>query len=230
MIAKHKEREEAIKLREKGLSYREILAQIPVSKASLSLWLKDVTLLPGHAYRITEKRLAAARGGALKKKENRIALTKEIKDKARKEIGKLSKRELWLIGIALYWAEGSKEKDHRSAKVLFSNSDPYMIKVFTRWLLEVIGLPKEKIVFNIVLHENNKHRIDVVQKFWLNHTGFSKENFGNIYFKKNIVNTKRKNVGENYFGLLRVFVKESSSLNRRIQGWTEGLYQHSGVV
>ncbi len=159
-------------------------------------------------------------------KDIRIALTKQIKDKARNEIGKLSQKELWLIGIALYWAEGSKEKEQRSAKVIFSNSDPRMVKVFVQWLLEIIKLPKEKICFNIVLHENNKYRIREVNNFWLKHTDFSRKSFGNMYFKKSEINTKRKNIGENYFGLLRVKTKEGSGLNRQIQGWIEGIYQN----
>lgn len=224
------EKQKATELRKQGLSYREILEQIPVAKSSLSLWLKSVKLEESQKQRLTDKKLASALRGAQKVKELRIAHTKEIKDEARVQIGELSKRELWLIGISLYWAEGSKEKEHGSTKVLFSNSDPYMVKVFIRWLLEIIKLPKEKIIFNVVLHENNKHRLEEVNNYWLKHTGFPKINFGNIYFKKNIVKTKRKNIGENYFGLLRVLVKESSTLNRKIQGWIEGIYQHSGVV
>lgn len=217
------EKQKAVELRKQGLSYREILEQIPVAKSSLSLWLRSVKLARRQHQRLTEKRLAAVIRGGVVKRDKRIALTKQIKDKARIEVGELSKRELWLIGIALYWAEGSKEKDHRSAKVLFSNSDPLMIGIFLKWLLEVIETPKEKICFNIVLHENNKHRIKDVNDYWLKHTDFPKENFGNIYFKKNKIHTKRKNVGKNYFGLLRVGVRESSSLNRKIQGWIEGI-------
>lgn len=231
MRSKIQEKEKAIQLREKGLSYREILAQIPVAKSSLSLWLKDVTLLPGHAYRITEKRLASARRGALKKKEKRIALTKEIKDKARVEIGKLSERELWLIGIALYWAEGSKEKEYRpGSRTVFYNSDPFMINVYLKWLLKIVRVDRESIVIEVVLHENNRHRIKEVVDHWIKSTGFPKEFFERIYFKRHKINTKRKNIGNNYFGLLRISVKKSSSLNRKIQGWIEGMYHHSGVV
>ncbi len=47
------------------------------------------------------------------------------KIRAVKEIDKISDRELWLIGIALYWAEGTKEKEHTvSEQTTFSNSDP----------------------------------------------------------------------------------------------------------
>jgi len=225
MQSKLKEKEKAIQLRRNGLSYREILEQIPVAKSSLSLWLRSVKLAKRQKQRLTAKRLAAViRGGAIKR-EKRIALTKEIKDKARKEIGKLSKRELFLIGVALYWAEGSKEKVHSpKSRVIFSNSDPYMINIFLRWLAEVIKLPRERIHFNIVLHETSNYRVEEVKKYWYIKTGFSEKHFGKIYFKKNKINTKRKNIGENYFGLIRLLVKESSNLNRKIQGWIEGIY------
>ena len=201
-----------------------------MAKSSLSLWLRSVKLAKRQKQRLTAKRLAAVMRGGAVKREKRIALTKEIKDKARSEIGKLSERELFLIGVALYWAEGSKEKDHRSTKVLFSNSDSYMIRIFLNWLLDIIKSPKKNIYFNIVLHETSEHRVEEVKRYWLKKTGFPERNFGKVYFKKNKINTKRKNIGENYFGLLRLGVKESSTLNRKIQGWTEGIYQHSGVV
>ncbi len=231
MLAKNQEKNKAIELRKQGLSYREILEQVPVAKSSLSLWLKNVKLAENQKQRLTEKKLASARRGAQKMKDIRIALTKVIKDKARKEIRKLSKRELFLIGVALYWAEGSKEKNNRpGGRVVFSNSDPNMVNIFLKWLLEIIKLSREKIYLNIVLHETSSHRIAEVRKYWLEKTGFPEENFKKIYFKKNKINIKRKNIGMNYFGLIRLSVKKSSFLNRQIQGWIEGIYQYSGVV
>jgi|SRR3989344_4944401 len=225
MLAKTEYKNKAIELRRKGLSYREILEQVPVAKSSLSLWLKSVKLAESQKQRLTDKKLASARRGAQKMKDIRIALTKKIKDKARGAVGRLSKRELWLIGIALYWAEGSKEKEHSPGSgTYFSNSDPRMIKLYLKWLLKCIDLPEEKIYFTIYLHENNKYRIDEVLHYWRTATSFSEKNFRYIYFKKHKVNTKRRNIGNIYFGLLKVAVIESSILNRKIQGWIEGIF------
>lgn len=225
MQTKIEEKEKAIELRKSGLSYKEILEQIPVAKSSLSLWLRSVKLAKRQKQRLTAKRLAAVIRGGAAKREQRIALTKEIKDTARKEIGKLSKRELFLIGVALYWAEGSKEKEYKSgSRVVFSNSDPYMINIFIKWLLEVIQIPKEKIYFAIYIHESHRYRLEEVKKYWLKYIDFNLENFKYTYFKKNKINTKRRNVGNIYFGLLRLMVIDSSTLNRKIQGWTEGIY------
>lgn len=224
MQGKIVEKNKAIELRKQGLSYREILEIIPVAKSSLSLWLKSVGLSKGQKQRLTDKRLASALRGARRKKEIRIALTNEIKNKARGEIGKLIKRELWLIGVALYWGEGSKEKDYRPGSSLqFSNSDSHMIKIYLTWLSEIIKIPKERIIFDIYIHENHKDNTNRVINYWSDCTGFSKDNFIHVYFKKNKIKTKRKNVGDNYYGLLRVGVKNSSSLNRRVAGWIEGI-------
>ena len=231
MKSKIDEKNEAIALRKQGLSYREILEQIQVSKSSLSLWLRSVKLAKRQKQRLTEKKIASALRGSRKWREMRIALTKEIKEKARKEIGQLSKRELWLIGIALYWAEGSKEKEHKPGSgTVFSNSDYHMIKLYLDWLLKIVGIEKNNIYFVIYIHKNHKYRLDEVKKYWQVKTNFPKDNFKYIYFKKHNIRTKRKNIGDNYFGLLKITVTESSILNRKIQGWIEGIYRYSGVV
>ena len=227
MKSKIEEKNKAIELRRQGFSYSEILKQIPVAKSSLSLWLKSVKLAESQKQRLTDKKLASARRGAQKMKDIRIALTKQIKDKARKEIGKLTERELFLIGIALYWAEGSKEKEYSpGSRMVFSNSDPYMIKLFLEWLIKIIKIPREKIFFSVYIHESHRDNLEKAVNHWSKYAGFSKERFNKIYFKKNKIHTKRKNIGKNYFGLLRISVIESSNLNRRIQGWTEGIYGH----
>lgn len=66
--------------------------------------------------------------------------------------------------------------------------------------------------------------------FWSKVVNTDKSKFKYIYFKKNKVNTKRKNIGNGYNGLLRVRVRKSSSLNRKIAGWIEGIDAYCGVV
>lgn len=230
-MPKTKEKEEATKLRKKGLSYSEILKEIPVAKSTLSLWLRSVGLSKRQKQRLTEKKLAAALRGAKIRKDQRLSITKEIKNKARGEIRKLSNRELWLIGVALYWAEGSKQKEHNvSQKVKFSNSDPKIIKIFLKWLQDICKLPKPEISFRISLHKKSLNKLDTVRKYWSVITGFSINDFKKIDWKKHKINTKRKNVGDKYYGLLNIYIKNSTNLNRKIEGWTEGIYKYSGIV
>jgi len=41
---------------------------------------------------------------------------------------------------------------------------------------------------------------------------------------------KRKNIGKSYYDLLRIKVKGSSDLNRKIQGWIEKMYNYCRVI
>ena len=231
MIKKEREKLEALDLRRKGFSYREILEKVPVAKSSLSLWLQSVGLSKKQKQRLTEKKLASARRGALKKKQDRILRTKIIKEKAQKEVGKLSERERWLIGTALYWAEGSKEKEDRPGSgVQFMNHDPLMVKLFLQWLINICKIEKERIGFDIYIHEDRKPKIKEVVEFWAYNTEFPVTSFSHIYYKKNKINPNRKNIGDKYFGGVKVRVTASSELNRKIRGWVSGICKNCRVV
>ena len=226
MIRKTQEKERAIALRKQGKTYVDILRAVPVAKSTLALWLKEANLSAAENQKFTEaKRLASLRGGQAKKNQ-RIERQESLISKSKSEVGNLSKRELFLVGVALYWAEGSKEKDHSPGSPLrFANGDPYMIKLFLKWLQNV-DVKKERICFDIYLHDNNRYRVSEVVKYWVNNTGFSKKLF-KVYYKKDIPKTKRKNIGpDTYFGLVRIYVKESSDLVRKINGWVEGIVEH----
>src|SRR5207247_3622548 len=54
IMAKPVERERAIELRRHGLSYREIRAQVPVAKSTLSLWLRQVGLANAQRQRLAD--------------------------------------------------------------------------------------------------------------------------------------------------------------------------------
>lgn len=225
MIPKIKEKQKAIKLRKQGFSYREILEKVPVAKSTLSLWLREIGLSQPQKQRLTKKRLECALKGAHKRREQRIAITRKLKEQARSEIKYITKRDLWMIGIALYWAEGSKEKENngivRGSRVDLGNSDPELVKIFLKWLLIICKIPKSEIRFRIYLHETSRHRLNEVREYWRDVTGFKERNFQKVTWKKNKINTKRKNIRDNYFGLLAIRVRASTNLNRKIAGWTE---------
>ncbi len=216
---------QAIKLRKKGLSYSEILKGIPVAKSTLALWLQSVDLSKKQKQRLTDKKLASALRGGIKRREQRLALVSSITKTAKKEIRSVSNRELFLIGIALYWAEGSKQKAHMvSNRVRFSNSDPKMIKLFLLWLDKICGIKSPNIRCDLYTHEGAN--VIKSKTFWEKEINMPIQG---IYYKKP-KNTKRKNIGDNYFGLVSINVKRSTNLNRKINGWVEGICDYWGIV
>ncbi len=219
-------REKAIELRKQGLSYSEILDEIPVAKSTLSDWLHSVGLSKHQKQRLTEKKPEAIKKGGAAKHAQRIAKTEEMWGEATEEVGSLTQRELWLIGTTLYWAEGSKEKEYRpGSRVALINSDPNMICFFLYWLKVVCGKDLSDITFDIYIHELQKARTQEIIDFWAETIGCDPVHFQHIYYKKGNPKTQRKNVGKTYHGIIKINVKSSSSLNRRIAGWVQGMVE-----
>lgn len=174
----------AIKLRRSGYSYSEILKRIPVAKSTLSLWLRSVGLSKKQKQRLTDKKLISARKGAEIRKYKRILSTQKIFQETAKDIKTISNRELWLIGVMLYWAEGSKEKENRPGSgVQFTNSNPDMVKLFLIWLTKICKIKKDDIYFDIFIHENSENLNGVVD-YWSTSTKFPVGAFPHIYLKK----------------------------------------------
>lgn len=222
---KTEEKKKSIILRKKGYSYSEILEEVSVTKSTLSTWLRDITLTETQRKRLKRKRLSASFVGAQKKREIRIEKTLKIKKKAREEIKPISKRELWLIGIALYWAEGNKEKQYRpSESVIFSNSDPTMVQLFKKWLFENIPLEDDPI-YELYLHKNVN--IPQMTKYWCNKLNLDKDNL-RVYTKETVSN--RNYCNNDYKGIIRIKVRKSIDLNRKLEGWAEGIAQRCGIV
>lgn len=158
--------------------------------------------------------------------QQRVKSTQEIFQKSKKEIGHLSERELFLIGIALYWAEGSKQKPHFvSARVVFSNSDPAMLVLFLKWL-RLLKISPDRIAFELYIHETAKERVPEIQRFWSKTLKSSINKFSHVYLKKGNEKTNRRNIGREYHGLIRVKISESTDLNRQISGWVLGICEN----
>lgn len=219
MIRKIVEKNKAITLRKKGKSYNEIMEIVSVSKSTLSLWLRDVGLSKKQTQRFSlKKHQAQLRGGAARKAD-RIERTAVIANETRNLIGTLSDRERLLVGSALYWAEGSKEKSYRpSARLDFANSDPAMVRFYVNWLRNTLNVPDADIQVMLHIHENRIAELDKFHKFWLKTTGLKSVNLVKPVIKKHIPKTKRYNVADTYHGLVAIRVRRSTILNRRVQG------------
>jgi hypothetical protein len=225
MLQKSTEKEKAIGLRKQGLSYNEILRKIPVAKSTLSLWLRKIGLSSRQKQQLTEKKIAACKRGGLVMKQRRIKIENDIKEKAASDINNITEYDFLLIGAILYWAEGSKQKEHApSVGIIFSNSDLKIIKVFLRFLREICKIHENELHFEIYIHKTADHKI--AQQWWSSELHIEIEKFRKIYFKKApIKRSYRKNTGSDYHGQLRIKVRNSANLNRKITGWANGIAQ-----
>lgn len=224
-MVKESQKQLAIQLRKQGLTYSEILEKVPVAKSTLSLWLRSVGLTVRQKQRITKKKRQAQLKGAMVRKNKRLQSERKIIKQSRNEIGPITKRDFFILGIALYWAEGSKQgKKNVSQGVIFSNSDPQMILLFLAWLKRICGIDEKDIIYELYIHQSQN--MSLCKKYWVKKLSISQTKLNRIYLKKHTP-LKGKNYRKNY-GLIRIIVRRSTNFNRKIRGWIEGI--QLGVV
>lgn len=221
-MAKPKEKIRARDLRKQGESIKFIAQHVGVSPSTASVWCRDIKLTSEQIKRLEKQGKDPLYGKRLeyvrKQQKKRIEKIKKLKQEGIGEVKELNKRELFIAGVALYWAEGFK-KDSQAG---LASSDPAMINFFLRWLKEVCNYSLDDFILRITVNISHKHRINTITNYWSDMTNISINQFQKPFYQK----VKWKKVYENpeeYFGVLRVKVRKSTDFLRKIHGWIEGL-------
>lgn len=225
-MAKSREKILARQLRKRGQSIKEIAKTLKVSPGSVSIWCNDIQLSEDQI-KILEARMKDPYYGKRAIYLNRIKKQtaekiSNLKAQGNKEIGKLTYRELFIAGVALYWAEGFK-KDKQMG---FANVDPKMIVVFLSWLSRCLKIPKKDINLRLTVNQDYVNKIIEMEDYWAKVTGISRANFQKPIIQKVKWKKEYENKDE-YKGVLRIRVHKSLSLLRKTLGSIEGLYLNS---
>lgn len=211
------------KLRNKGLGLNQISKTSNVPKSTIRLWISDIKLSETQKAALSLKALSALQEGRVKAQkvnsQRRIEKENILLAKGRTEIGKLSKKELLIAGIALYWAEGFKNKHEK--RLGFCNSDPQMILFYLRWLKEALGISDKYITARLSLNITYKDKESKIKKYWADITGISLNQFTMSFYQNS--QWKKQYSDDNYHGVLRIHVKESLDNLLKMRGWIEGI-------
>lgn len=213
-------------LRRAGLGIKTIARKLEVSSSTVSLWCRDI-ILSQKQYDTLMKRAhdpyyGRRKDNIIKQMKKRLDTIERLKQEGIRKIATLNWRELFIAGVALYWAEGFK-KDKRLG---FANSDPAMIKFFLLWLIKCCKVPKHVIRLRVGLNISHKVRISEVEAHWSQVTKISLSQFQKPFFQK-FVWKKEYPKPEEYFGVLRIRANKQLPLFRKIHGWIEGLKVNS---
>jgi transcriptional regulator with XRE-family HTH domain len=216
--AKDDLRAKARDLRKQGLDYEEIVAELGVSKSSVSLWVRDMPRPPSLSYDECRERSAeGVRRYWEAERPIREARRQAISAAAAAQIGQLDEREILIAGAIAYWCEGVKNKPYRrDDRVAFMNSDPGLIRFFLRFL-SAAGVEQDQLIFQVFIHESAD--VDAAHRFWIDVTRAQPGQFRSPTLKRHNPKTVRKNTGNDYHGCLRVDVRRSTGLYRQIEGW-----------
>lgn len=187
-------REQAIKLRIQGYTYGQIKRELDLAKSTLSDWLRNLPLNKEQVELLSKNRERSrdlAREKYIQTRKNqRLARLKQVLNQQSNFLLPLSEKELFLVGVFLYWGEGEK----RHGIISISNTDPKVIKFALYWMTNSLKIPKDKIRINLHLYKDMS--IDESTNFWSDILGISKTQFNKPYIKK----TNREGLTYKSFG------------------------------
>ena len=227
--AKDAERAKARELRLQGLDYNRIAAELGVSKGSVSLWVRDLPRPESLSYEECRRRAAeGVRRYWAAERPIREAQREAARVAAAAQIGALNDREILIAGAIAYWCEGAKNKPYRrSDRVVFMNSDPALIGMFLQFL-KIAEIGRDKLIYQVQIHDSAD--VDAAQRFWMNVTEADPAQFRRPTLKRHNPKTVRKNIGNDYHGCLRIEVRRSTGLYRKIEGWATAAMSARGTA
>lgn len=217
-MAKVQEKLQAQALRKQGRSIKDIAIALGVSKGSVSTWCSEITLTSTQANLLKQKQIKAGtvgrQKGAEANRQRRLDIIEQEGFKAKTRVGHITKRDLLILGVGLYWGEGVKSKSGPASIV---NSDPTLLLISKRWFEECLLVPSEEFQPYIYISESHRSRSKRIVSYWSSVLDIPKQQFHNpIIIKQKPI--KRYANHQDYYGVVALRVRKSSRLKYHIQG------------
>jgi len=215
---RYQEKLEARRVRqEEGLSVGAIARLLQCSKSSVSKWVRDIPLTSEQVARLKRREraseIAASHPNAPKQKFGRER--DQIESLAMREVGVIDREQLRVIGAALYWAEGGKDRN----VVDFVNSDPDMVRLMMRFFREVCNVEETK--FRGILHIHPHLDVEAALRFWSSVTGIPVSQFYKTQLAVSKASIHHK-VDRLPNGTFKIKISDTR-LHCQIMGWIRGM-------
>jgi hypothetical protein len=215
-VSKFDKKSEAVNLRKKGSSIKEISKIVGVSRSTASLWCRDVLLSEKQKNTLREKMIKAGHADRLKgarvNRERRLENIRKSQKFADEIFPSLISTDNFMFtGLSLYWAEGSKNEN----RAIFTNSDPKMILIMIKWFKQFFNVNNLDFMPRIYLNKDHEYRKDEILIFWSNLLKFPTSQFGNIIYR----NIDHKKIYENangYHGVVSLRISKSAIIKYKI--------------
>lgn len=212
---------EAIKLRREGKSINEICRLLTIAKSTTSVWCREVQLTNVQKEHLRKSQIASGYLGRMKgvnkNRQGKIDRIERERRNAKKMLGRLASKDRLMLGIGLYWGEGTKTDTSTTS---FVNSDPHAIRFMVLWFREHFGISSNGFNPYISIVSTHRDREKVIKKYWARETGLPLSLFRKVIYLK----VQHKRVYENhdsYYGTLALRIRKSTNLKYRIRGLLE---------
>jgi hypothetical protein len=217
-MAKTQLKEQALELRKGGKSIKTISSILKVSPSTASVWCRDIALsdraIKAIAKNGKENSIIGLMRYSERKREERKRAEVLQFTSGKKRLGKLKERDIYCIGLGLYWGEGYKTGNQEFG---FSNSDSRMILFYLKWLKTTFDISKTQLILRVSINESHRRRISEVENYWSKITGVPLSQFT----KPSLIKTASKKIYANesvHMGTLRIKVRNGTTMRREVIG------------
>jgi len=181
-MARKEDREKALEMRKREMSYSQIKKVLGISKSTLSYWLADYPLSKERIRELrdcNEQRIERYRETMRKKRQDRLDV---FYKQEKLKIFPINKKELYLAGLFIYMGEGAKSQSLK--QLLISNTNPAIIKFFIYWAEKSLLISRDKM--RVQLHLYSDMDINKEIDFWSTTLKIKKSQFIRPYIKESL--------------------------------------------
>jgi transposase-like protein len=176
-MTKKAEQMQALELRKRGISMKEIARTLGVSVGSVHLWVHQVELSPEFRVRLAQKGRQALPFLHASNKEKFAARILRERMEADSEWDSLKTSPAFMFGLALYIGEGAKT----GGCIGVANCDPAVLRASVNFML-ALGCSPEILRCLVVLHRGEDPEKAV--SYWSRELGLPKESFYRVTTSK----------------------------------------------
>jgi predicted transcriptional regulator len=218
--ALEKKRILAVEMRKTGMTYNEIASTLGVAKSTLGGWVKNIfpPKIEAEIKKIAEQKYRE-KTIAWAKYRSRLINEKAKNEQIRyaRQIKKLTNKDLFFLGLGLYWAEGAKTELY---KYTFFNSDPFINKSILKFIYSFLGAKKEQIKIQMVLHLGIDE--EMAKNYWSKTLSLNQKNFNRASYSLSAASKGRRPKNRLPYGTIQITVSGKKYANM-IKGWLQGL-------
>ena len=205
-------------LRRIGLSYGEIARIVPLSKSTLSIWCREVSLTPAQIAAIT-RRTASRVGVPRDTQRKRRGEVQALMGSARSKARTLLADPTFVAGVVMYWAEGAKTY----RRLCMSHSEPAALRLFISWVNTYL-IPNPTGAFKVFLHAGND--VEAAEEWWRVELGWPAARLNKPYIKPDGTGHRKNHLA---YGVCAVDIDRSTNAFYETLSFVEVFRDHFGA-
>lgn len=214
----------AWELRKEGRSYNYIRKELKVSKSTLSYWFQYLDWsreIKNRNAKEVEK-TSTNRIILMNNTKKKLSLEKHenMRREAAEEFEKYKNNPIFIAGLMLYLGEG--DKSIKTGHLRMGNIDPYVLKIFIKFLTIFCDISVEKIRFWLLCYPD--HNKEKCLNWWSNSIGINKSRF----YKTQVIQGKHKEK-KLLYGVGNITIT-STFLKTKVLKWIELVSDHLAAI